>query len=261
MISLSTHLNDIKPSEDKPKSPPKTTTVETIKRRHSFNSMMKFLSSRKNLFTITESPIESSSFTAGASPQKPTLRKSRKGKKKTTVQKSLASALSIVAQRSSRSITKTDNYRHNPDISIIERTPSDNVTGTESLKDHSTVITVTTSQSLESSQNSINTCSTASLTDDDSESYHSRYQVKLQDDDAKSVGSSGSGKRRHSQSPKKKKKRTGTDLLTPTKQPPLVRGEFRWGEASKLDQQHNFGFVTQTRKRDVAPVCPVRTTD
>lgn len=248
---LSGYLNDTKKSEDKPKTT-NTQPVETIKRRHSFNSMMKFLNSRKNLFTISESsedPIISSSFTAGASPTKPTQRKTRKGKKKSVVQKSLATALSIVAQRSSRSVAKNNNYNLDNDSNHTS------VTGTEALKDASTVSTLTVS--LESSQNSINTCSTASLTSaDDDDSVYAKRQAKER---------ASKARRRRSKTPSKKK-RAGTNLLLP-KEPPLIRGEMRWGESSNFrvlsEEDYHYAGIRSSRKmtRDVAPVMPVRSRD
>lgn len=252
IIGLSAHLNDTKKSEDKPKAK----QVETIKRRHSFNFMMKFLSSRKNLFTISESsedvPIISASFTAGASPSKPTQRKVRRGKRKsvvqqrkTTIQQSLETALSIVAQRSSGHINNWD-----CDLSDSRHT---SVTGFEALKDASTVSTL--SASLESSQNSITTCSTASLTDDDSV-----YANRL----AKEEAAKERRRRSKTQSPKSKKKRA--QLLLP-KEAPLIRGEMRWCESHNIrtlkdDDYHYTGvLLRRTMIKDVAPVMPARTRD
>jgi len=252
IIGLSAHLNDTKKLEDKPK--PKQ--VETIKRRHSFNFMMKFLSSRKNLFTISESsedvPIISASFTAGASPTKPTQRKVRRGKRKsvvqqrkTTIKQSLETALSIVAQRSSGHFDNWD-----CDLSDSRHT---SITGFEDLKDASTVSTL--SASLESSQNSITTCSTASLTDDDS-----IYANRL----AKEEAAKERRRRSKTQSPKSKKKRA--QLLLP-KEAPLIRGEMRWCESHNIrtlkdDDYHYTGvLLRRTMIKDVAPVMPVRTRD
>jgi len=222
IIGLSAPSYDTKICEDKPRSLNK---IETIKRRHSFQTMMKFLSSRKNLFTITESrTLEdqiASSFTMGSSPAKPTQRKIRKGKKKSNVKQTLANALSIVTQNSKE---QTSTY-----------TPT---TGTEALKDHSS------GTILESSQNSITTCSTASLTDDDSDVYEKRQ-----------------AKEEQRRSKTKKEKRSGTDLLLP-KEPPLIRGEMRWDEQSEyLGEEHYMYAGVHRKSCDIAPVCPVRTYD
>jgi len=85
----------------------------TIKRRNSFNSVMKFLTKKNALFTITEQEMQSledsfsSSFTAGTQPTKPEARKPRKGgkkkKKKSILHKSLESALKLMDSRGDES--------------------------------------------------------------------------------------------------------------------------------------------------------------
>eukprot|EP00535_Pseudo-nitzschia_heimii_P008378 CAMPEP_0197189180 /NCGR_PEP_ID=MMETSP1423-20130617/19299_1 /TAXON_ID=476441 /ORGANISM="Pseudo-nitzschia heimii, Strain UNC1101" /LENGTH=234 /DNA_ID=CAMNT_0042641229 /DNA_START=84 /DNA_END=788 /DNA_ORIENTATION=- len=232
---------------------------------------MKFLSSRKNLFTISESPVDdpafySSSFTAGSSPQKPTQRKTRRGRKKSTVQKSLAHALSMVAQKSSRSITKSSSSKDNNDDYYDAN--SDSFEGTLALKDSGIVgANASNNVSLESSQNSINTCSTASLTDDDSNSddVHNERPVAKEQHPLhlllhEQIRSGSQRKKQKSPRHNKKKKSKGTDLLLP-KEPPLIRGEVRWGEASKLELMGEEQHYRSVRRmsRDVAPICPVRT--
>jgi hypothetical protein len=99
MIDLSTNPTGTKHCEVKTKTMP---LPQTIKRRHSFNSMMKFLSNREALFMIPELPsVEdhytySSSFSASTSPTKPI---NRKTDKKSTVHTSFVNALSIVDSR------------------------------------------------------------------------------------------------------------------------------------------------------------------
>lgn len=177
---------------------------ETIKRRHSFNSMMKFLSHREALFMIPEVPsIEeqyaSKSFTAGTHPMKPRTRKFKK-KKKSTVSSSLAKALSIVNSNS-------------------------NLNSSNKQK---------VGAQLHSSQNSVTTCSTASLTDEDSD-----------------ISSKGNFEKREAS----EGKREAAALW----EAPLLRGHRRWCEQSQyLGDEHYLYAKVRRRRSDVPPVCPVR---
>ncbi len=172
---------------------------KTIKRRHSYNSMMKFLSHREALFMIPEVPsIEeqyaSKSFTAGTHPLKPRTRKFKK-KKKSTVSSSLAKALSIV---NSNSVNKKYNSTN------------------------------------QSSQNSVTTCSTASLTDEDSD-----------------ISSKGHFEKREA----REGKREAASLC----EAPLLRGNRRWCEQSQyLGDEHYLYAKVRRRRCDVPPICPVR---
>lgn len=198
------------------------TRPETIQRRHSASIMIKFLTSRKSLFTIKELPIleTSSSFTAGTTPTKPSRKtmsskkKKNKSSKKTThahtVQQSLEAALSIVDSATE-------------DLRRIEDTKR------EIHKNH---------QFLQSSLNSIATCSTASLSC--SEDDHST--------------SSDKGEKQ-----KQKQKRKISKELLP--KAPLLRGSLRWDEQSKYlgtGETHHLYSKVRGKRNDGPPVCPVR---
>ena len=161
----------------------------TISRRHTCSTMVRFMSTRNTLFMIPEQPLLeeqlSSSFTDCETPIKPRTRKTPNNKfmstaqrRKSIVRSSLEAALSIA----------------------------------ESAE-----------KQLHSSANSVNTCSTAELTDEESD------------------GSSTENA-----------KREAAALWGA----PLLRGNRRWND--KLGEEH-FLYSKSHRKRcDRAPVCPSR---
>lgn len=166
----------------------------TISRRHTCSTMVRFMSTRNTLFMIPEQPLLeeqfSSSFTQGETPIKPRTRKtsnkfmmSTAQQRKSIVRSSLEAALSIVDSAEKRSAEK----QHH------------------------------------SSASSVNTCSTAELTDEESD-----------------VSST------------KQDKRQAAALWGA----PLLRGNKRWND--KLGEEH-FLYAKAGRKRsDSAPVCPRR---
>ena len=204
MIDLCTIPTDTKTCELESKTPSKKKLPETIARRHSF--MMKFLTHRNALFMIPELPsLEeqySSSFTAGTPPVKPRTQKTVKTKKnkKSKAQTALAKALSIV--------------------------DSENMFKSTTRKSRSP---------LQSSQNSLTTCSTASLSDEESD-----------------ISSKGNFEKPRAT----EGKREAADLWDT----PLLRGNRRWCEKN-LGDEHYMYVNVHGRRRDSPPVCPVRTYD
>lgn len=204
MINLCNNATNTKPCEPEFETGALKKLPKTIKRRHSFNSMMKFLSHREALFMIPEVPsIEeqytSKSFTAGTHPLKPRTRKFKK--KKSTVHFSLTKALRIVD-----SIEK-DKYNRKQKLGSPPQ----------------------------SSENSVTTCSTASLTSDEGSDISSKGHFE---------------KRETSEA-----KREAAALW----EAPLLRGNRRWCEQNQyLGDEHYLYSKVRRRRRDSPPVCPVR---
>lgn len=162
----------------------------TISRRHTCSTMVRFMSTRNTLFMIPEQPLLeeqfSSSFTEGETPIKPRTRKnfmSTAQRRKSIVRSSLEAALSIVESAEKQSAEK----QHH------------------------------------SSASSVTTCSTAELTDEDSD-------VSSTKDD----------------------KREAAALWGV----PLLRSNRRWND--KLGEEHFLYAKAGRNRSDSAPVCPRR---
>lgn len=205
MIDLCNNATGTKSCEPEVETGTLKKTPKTIKRRHSVNSMMKFLSHREALFMIPEvlsieEQYTSKSFTAGTHPLKPRTRKYKK--KKSIVQFSLTKALSIVDS------VEKNKYKSKQKL----RSP------------------------LQSSENSVTTCSTASLTSDEGSDISSKGHFET---------------RQASEA-----KREAAALW----EAPLLKGNRRWCEQNKyLGEEHYlYAKVQRRRRRDLPPVCPVR---
>ena len=218
MISLSTTRTDTKTCDPDPK----TKLPKTIKRRHSFNSMMKFLSTRDTLFMIPELPSAedhySSSFTTGASPGKPRARK--------TVTKSKASQS-----------TKPTEKKIKKKKSIVHTSLDKALRFVDSQSGHSVEHRTTTKKLHSPMQNSVTTCSTASLTDEESD-----------------ISSKGYFEKREA----KEGRREAATLW----EAPLLRRNRRWDERNQyLGDEHFLYSRVRRKRRDSPPVCPVLSED
>lgn len=219
IIGLSTYTTDTITCEQETKT--KRALPQTIKRRHSFNSMMKFLSNRDALFMIPELPLVeehySSSFTAGASPTKPRTRKTAKMNKATN----FTTTTETKTKKKKKSIVRTSLAKA---LSIVDK-------ATFSVKQQKM------SSPVQSSLNSVTTCSTASLTDEESE-------ISSNDND-----------KDYEKREAKEEKREAAALW----EAPLLRGNRRWDEQSlKLGDEHFLYTKVRQKRSDSAPICPVR---
>lgn len=209
MIELCANRADTKTCDVNTKSKP-----QTIQRTHSLNTAMKFLANRDALFMIPELPVledhYSSSFTTGTKPR------ARKSAKKTH---------SIVGHTNPTKQSKTNN-------SILQKSLAKAL----SIVDSGGLLAENYYSKLspiQSSQNSITTCSTAELTDEESD-------ISSKDEKRES----------------KEEKREAAGLFPKA---PLLRGNRRWNEQNSCTGEEHFLYSNVRRRRsDNPPVCPVR---
>ena len=183
---------------------------------------MKFLSTRDTLFMIPELPSAedhySSSFTAGASSTKPRVRKTAKNQKNSQTTKPTEEKSKKKKSKVHTSLTKALRF-------------------VDSQSEHSVEQRNYSPKKLQfSPHNSVTTCSTASLTDEESD-----------------ISSKGYFEKREA---REEQREAAAATLW---EAPLLRKNRRWDERNQyLGDEHFLYANVRRRFHDSPPVCPVR---